>query len=68
MPIKRPNSSSVIFCGCEIFFKPVAQIVETRFAVEPVQEGEFFLLEAKVIQADRIFYNPVLPALVVAVW
>ena len=43
---------------------PVAQVVEACLAVEPIEQCEFFFLEAEVIQADGVFYDPILPALI----
>src|SRR5262249_2647172 len=48
----------------ELLLEPIAQVVETAFAVEPVEEVELFLLKAEVIQTDRILDDPVLPPLI----
>lgn len=66
--VQHANQASQLFernfLRRKIFFEPVTQVVQACFAVEPIQQCEFFLLEAKVIQTDGIFHNPVLPALV----
>src|SRR5262249_3386929 len=48
----------------KLLLKAIAQIIEAALAVEPVEEIEFFFLEAKVVQSDRVLDNPVLPTLI----
>src|SRR5262249_19855776 len=45
----------------KLLFEASAQLVETGHAVKPVQQGKLFLLKTEVVQADRVFNNPILP-------
>ena len=48
----------------ELGFEPLGDLVEARLAVEHLQDGELFFLEAEVLQADRVLHHPVGAALV----
>ena len=65
MPRNCCNSSSVIFCGGNSASK--RSLISSRLvcAVEHLQDGVLFLLEAEVVQADRVLHHPVAAAQIV---
>ena len=62
MPRNCCSSSSVIFCGGNSASK--RSLISSRLvcAVEHLQDRVLFLLEAEVVQADRILHDPVAAA------
>jgi len=48
----------------ELGFETLFDLVETRLAVERAKQKVFFFFEAEVVQADRVFEDPVTLALI----
>ena len=48
----------------ELALEPLGDFVEARLAVEHLQDGVLFFLEAEVLQADGLLHDPVDAALV----
>ena len=48
----------------ELGLEPLGDVVEARLAVEHLQDGELFFLEAEVLQAHRVLHDPVDAALI----
>ena len=64
MPTNCPSSSTVIFCGGKQLLELDLDFVEARLAVEHLQDGVLFFLEAEVVQPDRLLDHPIELALI----
>src|SRR4051794_28916311 len=61
--VQHPNELLQLFCADglrrKVAFESIGDLIETRLAIEHLQDGVLLLFEAEVLQANGVFNDPI---------